>query len=93
MSTFSKIGILWNTVKYLKPIQWRYRVKLWCQRFFPQYLQSLDTPPDRQILNFVPSISNEITYFGDNAFQFLNLQKSVGEQIDWEFVEFGRLWG
>ena len=93
MSTFSKIGILWNTVKYLKPIQWRYRVKLWCQRFFPQYLQSLDTPPDRQILNFVPSISNEITYFGDNAFQFLNLQKSFGEQIDWEFVEFGRLWG
>ena len=93
MSTIGKVGILWNTVKYLKPIQWRYRVKLWGQRFFPQYLQALDTPPDRQILNFVPSISNEITYFGDNVFQFLNLQKSFGEQVDWEFVEFGRLWG
>lgn len=56
-------------------------------------MQSLDTTPDRQILNFVPSIPNEITYLGDNTFQFLNLQKSFGEQIDWEFVEFGRLWG
>ena len=93
MSTFSKIDILWNTVKYLKPIQWRYRAKLWWQRFFPQKLQSLDTTPDRQILNFVPLIPNEITYLGDNTFQFLNLQKSFGEQVDWEFVEFGRLWG
>ncbi len=31
---FSKIDIIWNTVKYLKPIQWRYRAKLWWQRFF-----------------------------------------------------------
>ena len=93
MSTFSKIDIIWNTVKYLKPIQWRYRAKLWWQRFFPQNLQSLDTTPDRQILNFVPSIPNEITYLGDNTFQFLNLQKSFGEQVDWEFVELGRLWG
>ena len=93
MSIFSKIDILWNTVKYLKPIQWRYRAKLWCQRFFPQCLQALDSTPDRQVLNFVPSIPNEITYLGDNAFQFLNLQKSFGEQVNWEFVEYGRLWG
>ena len=93
MSIFSKVDVLWNTVKYLKPIQWRYRAKLWCQRFFPQCLQALDTTPGRQILNFVPSIPNEITYLGDNAFQFLNLQKSFGKQVNWEFVEYGRLWG
>ena len=93
MSIFNKVDVLWNTVKYLKPIQWRYRAKLWCQRFFPQCLQALDTTPDRQILNFVPSIPNEITYLGDNVFQFLNLQKSFGKQVNWEFVEYGRLWG
>ena len=93
MSISSKIDILWNTVKYLKPIQWRYRAKLWLQRFFPQYLESSSMTSGGQILNFIPSIPNEITYFGDNSFKFLNLQKSFGEKVDWEFVEFGRLWG
>ena len=93
MSIFSRIDILWNTVKYLKPIQWRYRVKLWGKRFHSQYLQISDIVPVARVLNFVPSLSNERTYLGNNTFNFLNLQKSFGEKVDWECVELGRLWG
>lgn len=84
MSIFSKVDVLCNTVKYLKPIQWRYRAKLWCQRFFPQCLQALDTTPGRQILNFVPSIPNEITYLGDQCFSVPKLAK-----IFWKASELG----
>ena len=93
MSIFSKIDILWNTVKYLKPIQWRYRVKSWGRRFHSRNVQIPSAVPVAQGLNFVPSLSNERTYLGNNTFNFLNLQKSFGEKVDWECVELGRLWG
>ena len=93
MSIFSRIDILWNTVKYLKPIQWRYRVKSWGRRFYSRNVQISSTVPVAQVLDFVPSLSNERTYLGNNTFNFLNLQKSFGEKVDWECVELGRLWG
>lgn len=87
----NKIFLLFNTVKYLKLSQVYFQIinKLKPKRSLKAY----NSPNFINIkeLNFLKfstqSFANE-----NNIFIFLNLEKNFDKIIDWNFLEFGKLW-
>ncbi len=43
-------------------------------------------------LILLPSIINHASFFPDNSFSFLNLEKTFDNEIDWNYNEYGKLW-
>jgi uncharacterized heparinase superfamily protein len=88
----TKLLLLFNTVKYLKPIQVFYQ--LW-YRFKPrQKLNCPKTlPKDYKIkkLSFCPVFVKDCAN-ADNRFRFLNLEVQFDKTIDWNYQDNGKLW-
>ena len=88
----SKIKLLLNTVKYLKPIQvyyqlW-YRVKKKVKinrNYNKHYAKALS-------LKWVDGVFNLSTYIGDSTFQFINIKHTFKQNIDWNYAEHKKLW-
>lgn len=96
MGYISKIALLFNTVRYLKPIQIRYRLKYFIRNRFGKN-PSLQTgtsisEPKVEKLKFSKAIHNCNSYKSSNSFTFLNLEHSFTDKIDWNYPEYGRLW-
>jgi hypothetical protein len=96
MSYIKKLRLLFNTVRYLKPIQIRYRLKYFIKNRFgkkksfePVTTVSID---NLSILKFQQSIYNVETFKSGNSFTFLNLNHTFSNGIDWNFPNYGRLW-
>lgn len=96
MSYIKKLRLLFNTVRYLKPIQIRYRLKYFIKNRFgkknsfePVTTVSID---NLSILKFQQSIYNAETFKSGNSFTFLNLNHTFSNGIDWDFPNYGRLW-
>ena len=92
MINISKISNLFYTVRYLKPIQVYSRILFYIKRFIPKGInwnQSFKINPQR--LKFIDFIKFQNSYF-KKSFEFLNLKKEFIEQIDWNYLEYGRLW-
>jgi hypothetical protein len=90
--SISKISTLFHTVRYLKPIQVYSRILFYAKRFIPKNIdwnQSFEI--NSQSLKFIDSIKYQNTNL-ENSFEFLNLKKDFFEQIDWNYLEYGRLW-
>jgi hypothetical protein len=88
-----KVTLYFYTVRYLKPIQIFYQV-------FYIFLNSISRKPldlsKRQNLKFTYlkytiSLENS-SYKGDNKFIFLNISHQFEYRIDWELMEYGKLW-
>jgi len=92
MSLNKKLITLFHTVRYLKPIQVYARVLLYVKKLTP-YQSNWDQPRElsKQILKFLDSIPLPITN-DSKSFEFLNLKKEFHENIDWNYLGFGRLW-
>ena len=89
MSLFSKFTRLWNTVRFLKPVQFYYRFKysVWKTNSIPVYdLQHVSA----NNLKFKPFPGLPVLY-KNSTFKFLNIEKEFSE-IDWEYPDYGRLW-
>ena len=89
MSLFSKFTRLWNTVRFLKPVQFYYRFKysVWKTNSIPVYdLQHVSA----NNLKFKPFPGLSVLY-KNSTFKFLNIEKEFSE-IDWEYPDYGRLW-
>lgn len=96
MVTISKFTLLFNTIRYLKPIQIRYRLKYFIRNRFGKN-PSLQTgtsisEPKVEKLKFSKAIHNCNSYKSSNSFTFLNLEHSFTDKIDWNYPEYGRLW-
>ncbi len=92
MSQISKLSTLFNTVRYLKPIQVYTRFMLFVKNKFPdrtKWKQQLEL--STQVLNFSNSIPFPISYNG-NSFEFINIKREFIGSIKWDYLEFGRLW-
>lgn len=96
MSKISKLNLLFDTIRYLKPKQVRYRVFYFIRKKLRGSLRINDSKTVYNItctrLNLLPSISSNSTYFSNNSFEFLNLQHIFQDKIDWDFSGYGRLW-
>ena len=89
-----KLLLLFNTVKYLKPIQIYYRLHYFVRKRFRK-LTGFQYPfavvSRSQSLTLNPSIPSH-TSLDENTFTFLNLSHTFENGIDWNFSEYGKLW-
>lgn len=81
----------WHTVRYLKPIQFIYRLKYALFRNPQQVATVVEENGIGHELKLICPIPFPRIY-QQGEFEFLNLHKSFERQIDWEYAEFGRLW-
>lgn len=90
----NKYSRLYNTLKYLKPIQFYYRffylfkakIRKSAGLQYPLSEESKSFP-----LKLSPSISAYQSYM-DNKFTFLNLYQKFDTTIDWNYSGHGKLW-
>jgi hypothetical protein len=89
-----KIKLLYNTVKYLKPIQVFYQIKYRVQKTKPlAYYKSSFCFEAVNFLAFRKSPPVYPSYLGNNEFNFLNRKKQfVQDSIKWNFKGYGKLW-
>ena len=88
-----KIVILYNTIKYLKPIQIYYRLYYFVRnRFFKKsYKKELNVERKKALL-WNDTLLNPNSYIEKTKFNFLNIEKDFNQEIDWNCKEFGMLW-
>lgn len=91
----SKLIVLFNTVRYLKPKQVFYRIFYSLVRRGNKS-KNIDFSCDVSVGNIVfsDSIDSYKTYLSanDNTFKFLNKKKTFSNSIDWNYREYGMLW-
>jgi len=86
-----QLFLLLNTIRYLKRVQCFYQIKY---RLLPKQAVS-PSAENFSIcagIQFDYFIHGKRKYLGNSTFQFLNLTKQFYRQIDWNFMEFGKLW-
>lgn len=91
MGKIDRFLLLLRTIRYLKPIQIIYQVKN--RLSSPGNLRGY-TSDDVIVhpLQFSDYPSRLIEITGSNTFTFLNLTKSFGHDVDWNFMDYGKLW-
>lgn len=88
----SKINTYYHTLRYLKPIQVYYRGVLKINQYISKGIDiekiQYSTPFDLIFKESIPyNISNN-----KDEFVFLNLKKDFQGNIDWNYLDYGRLW-
>lgn len=88
-----KIRLIYNTIKYLRPIQVYYRIFYFTKQFFQwknvdiKYIDKFDS------IIWQDEISTKESYSEiSNKFTFLNLSYRFSDRIDWNHSGFGKLW-
>lgn len=86
-----RIGKLLRTIRYIRPIQIVFQIRN--RLINPSSLGSLsrEATLETSPLSLIPFPRN-ITAVRGNEFTFLNLSKVFPMKIDWNFLEFGKLW-
>lgn len=87
---------LLHTLRYIRGIQLRYQ--LWYRvknrfisiHWYKKYLQRNFIQVDLQVDAVLQSKQKE--YHGNNKFEFIGLQQTFVEHIDWNYKEHGKLW-
>src|SRR5690554_914336 len=85
----NKIGLLFNTLKYLKVSQIFWQILYRLKR--ESYISVKKCNIAIYSLKFRNVINQKDKYFNNNLFYFLNLEKKF-DVIDWNFMDYGKLW-
>lgn len=56
------------------------------------YLQSASIIDAKRKLNFKHTIPQFKYYLGNNSFSFLNIEHQFEDEINWNYLEYGKLW-
>jgi hypothetical protein len=91
----NKITLLFNTIKFLKPIQIYTRIFYFVRkkvRVLYRFNYPLEKKSNSVQLNLESTILSYKSYFGERQFNFLNLSKKFENQIDWDYTHYGKLW-
>jgi len=91
----NKYIMLFNTIKFLKPIQINYRVYYLIRNRYRNFINKkllLLKSSNSNSLEFIESINIIDCYLGNREFKFLNLSKEFKKNIDWNYIEYGKLW-
>ena len=91
----TKFFIYFNTLKYIKFKQIYYRIyyilRNYLQKTFKIRLKLL-YPNKKGTIVLSESIQSIESYKNKNTFDFLNLTKDFTTKIDWNYIDYGRLW-
>src|SRR5690606_16750082 len=87
----STITRLFSTISYLKFSQIVWQIIIRIKR--PRFLLSENVPDtELQQINFSLDSRCEMSLYPEDTFVFLNLKKSFSDGIDWNFLDYGKLW-
>ena len=89
---FSRIKLLFNTVKYLKFKQVAYRVLYTLRKKFVNKKYSYKIKESVEPLKWFSTIEKYTSYSGNFEFRFLNITHKFEHKIDWNYNEYGKLW-
>jgi len=90
-----KAKLLFNTIRFLKPIQVYYRIFYWLRkkvRLFTKFKYPISKKSNCVALTLKASIHNHLSYLGENRFSFLNIEHTFKEEINWDIEDYGKLW-
>ncbi|WP_420552531.1 heparinase II/III domain-containing protein [Tenacibaculum aiptasiae] len=88
----NKVIILYNTIKFLKPVQIYYRLYYFVRNRLSKKVYNKELVKNPIDLIWKDEVLNKKSFFGENKFKFLNLSRSFEEKIDWNYSSFGKLW-
>lgn len=87
----AKAGLIWRTIRHLKPQQIFYQIKYkgWSKArpLFQYETEHIPTPLPLTALPY-----QRETAAADKKFTYLNLSKKFDQEIDWNFSDYGKLW-
>ncbi len=91
-----KFFIYLNTIRYLKPVQIRYRIYYALRKKIRKITgyKVKEKAFNGKItkVKLYPGIINPVSYLGNYEFEFLNQKHGFKEKINWDFDGFGKLW-
>jgi len=88
-----KIFILYQTIKYLKPIQIYYRLFYFVRNlFFKKSFKKELNFERKKALHWNDTLLNPNSFIEKTKFNFLNIEKDFNQEIDWNCKELGMLW-
>ena len=92
----AKISKYYHTLKYLRPIQFRYRAYYFVRARWRK-LNGFKYPLIRKYaakdkISLSLSLPQHPSYSPKNTFQFLHISHTFPEQIDWNYSNYGKLW-
>jgi len=85
-----KLFLLFHTIRYLKPIQFYWRLHLKTIQFFP-FLGDINQPVAVSQVKLVSCIDKH-TSWENGRFCFLNEVNVAGFPVDWNNQQFSKLW-
>lgn len=87
-----RITLLFYTLRYLKFIQIYYRFYfIFRNKFFGREPKKRNVPSSQSI-QWEGGILYSDRYFKNRLFQFLNIEHTFSEEIDWDYADYGKLW-
>ena len=91
----SKLTLIWNTVSHLSPSQAAYQV--WYRVKNRRWKSAVHTGLSGSVRHALPEIPSglipsEGKCLPQGGFRFLNLEQRFGEQPDWNWNGYGKLW-
>ena len=89
---FSRVARYYHTLRYLQWIQIKYRLLQPWKRRRAKLRPLASTPTVRPDFHLLPSIPASNIWQGGQTFEFLNLQHSFKDSIDWNYAAYGKLW-
>lgn len=94
---FHTLGRYFHTIRYLKWVQIRYRLRYILENKLDEYyttkpLRGSVPKTATQSLVLIDSIDGTRAYFAPRRFRFLNLEHEFDQEIDWNFSGHGKLW-
>lgn len=93
MKLIHKVELFFNTLLYLKPIQFYYRVYYFLRnRFIGEIIKKKSLPNFNSIVWEQVLINKNSYLVKSNTFSFLNFSHSFSLEIDWNYDQFGKLW-
>lgn len=90
---FNRITLLFHTLKFLKGKQIYYRLFYFVRnRFFPLNRHKNLTKETKGLVWQGEEIYFNNSYFEEKTFTFLNISHEFGQEVDWNYSKYGKLW-
>lgn len=88
-----KINLYYHTVRHLKARQISYQIFYRLKRLGPQTIKISSAPVAAYPVKLTAPIAAPVSYQGEGVFKYLNKEKNFSSGVDWNFMEYGKLWG
>lgn len=85
----NQIGLYWHTLRYLKPVQFWYRLYF---KLFKPSLPSIETPDPRPPSAPWQACARPQSMLAPQTFRFLNEERELSFPAGWETAEVAALW-